>query len=97
MPLLYWRAIHDAKRLNCRFFDFGRTDADQQGLITFKNRWGATESTLNYSRYAAAGESTHPLDLNSSSAKSRAAKYVLEHLPLALLSMTGRILYRHSA
>jgi len=97
MHLLYWRAIHDAKSLGCRFFDFGRTDADQQGLITFKNRWGATESIINYSRYGARDNATHFLDLNNASGKSGAAKYVLEHLPLPLLSVTGRVLYRHSA
>jgi CelD/BcsL family acetyltransferase involved in cellulose biosynthesis len=97
MPSLYWRAIHDAKRQHCRFFDLGRTDIDQQGLITFKNRWGATETTLNYLRYGVARGSTHSLDLITSNWKSRAAKYVLEHLPLGILSLTGRALYRHSA
>jgi hypothetical protein len=97
MPSLYWRAIHDAKKLNCRFFDLGRTDADQQGLITFKNRWGAKESTLNYSRYGTANESTHLLDLNNSAWRSSAARYVLEHLPAGFLSVAGRILYKHSA
>lgn len=97
MPSLYWRAIQDAKKLNCRFFDLGRTDADQQGLITFKNRWGATEATLNYSRYGTANESTHLLDLNNSAWRSSAARYVLEHLPAGFLSVAGRILYKHSA
>ncbi len=97
MPSLYWRAIHDAKRLNCRFFDLGRTDADQQGLITFKNRWGATESMLNYSRYGRANQSTHSLDLSNSSWTSNAARYVMKCLPTGVLSVAGRILYRHSA
>ncbi len=96
MPFLYWKAIEDAKQLNCRFFDLGRTDADQHSLITFKSRWGATQSTLTYSRYRAESESTHALDLNGSRWKAAAAKYVLGHLPLGFLSMTGRILYRHS-
>ncbi len=97
MPSLYWRAIRDAKKLNCRFFDLGRTDMDQQGLATFKKRWGATESVLNYSRYGTANGSTHSLDLNKSSWTSSAARYVMGHLPSGFLSVTGRILYRHSA
>jgi CelD/BcsL family acetyltransferase involved in cellulose biosynthesis len=96
MPFLYWKAIEDAKHLNCRLFDLGRTDEDQPSLITFKSRWGATRSTLTYSRYRAGSEPTHALDLNSSRWKSSAAKYVLGHLPQGLLSMTGRVLYRHS-
>ena len=97
MPSLYWRAIDDAKKMNCRFFDLGRTDADQLGLITFKNRWGATESPLNYCRYGFANESTHSLDLNNSSWMSNAARYVLGQLPAGVLSVAGRILYKHSA
>ena len=97
MPSLYWRAIHDAKTLNCRFFDLGRTDAGQQGLITFKSRWGATESPLDYCRYGFANEPTHSLDLNNSSWTSSAARHVLGHLPLGFLSVAGRVLYRHSA
>jgi hypothetical protein len=97
MPSLYWRAIYDAKKLNCRFFDLGRTDADQLGLITFKNRWGATESTLNYCRYGIASESTHFFDLNNSSWTTSAARYVLGQLPTGVLSMAGRIFYKHSA
>jgi len=97
MPSLYWRAIHDAKNLNCRFFDLGRTDIDQQGLTIFKNRWGATESKLNYVRCGTAAESTHLLDLNNSSSTAKAARRVLQHLPSGFLSVTGRILYRHSA
>jgi hypothetical protein len=97
MPSLYWRAIQDAKKLNCRFFDLGRTDIDQQGLIIFKNRWGATESKLNYFRCGTANESTHLLDLNNSSSAASVARRVLQHLPSSCLSVTGRILYRHSA
>ena len=44
MHLLYWQAIQEAKAAGLRRFDFGRTDIDQQGLITFKKRWGGVES-----------------------------------------------------
>jgi hypothetical protein len=94
--LLYWKAIQDAKNSGFRFFDLGRTDTDQQGLITFKNRWSAAQSSLNYSRYGNAKESTHSFDLTTSKWNSRAAKYVLAHLPMDVLSMAGRVLYRHS-
>lgn len=96
MQMLYWKAIQDAKNSGCQSFDLGRTDADQEGLITFKNRWGAAQSALVYSRYGMAEESTHSLDLSTSRWKRSAAKYVLARLPMGILSMTGRLLYKHS-
>jgi CelD/BcsL family acetyltransferase involved in cellulose biosynthesis len=95
MHLLFWNAIQEAKFSGLRFLDFGRTDADQQGLITFKNRWGAAQSVLIYSRYGAAEKSTHMFDLYSSEWKSKAAKYTLKHISPTILPVIGQILYRH--
>jgi hypothetical protein len=97
MHLLYWRAIQEAKSLGLKQFDFGRTDADQQGLITFKNRWGATQSTLTYSRYSMTGPSTHFFDLYTAKWKSRVAKNAVSCLPYAWVSKLGQSLYRHIA
>ena len=95
MHLLFWNAIQDAKASGLRFLDFGRTDADQQGLIDFKNRWGATQSKLTYSRYGSAKKSTHLCDLYSSKRKSTAVKYVLKHVPPTILPLIGQMLYKH--
>jgi CelD/BcsL family acetyltransferase involved in cellulose biosynthesis len=95
MPFLYWQAIREAKSAGLSFFDLGRTDADQQGLITFKNRWGATQSVLTYVRYGVVGNSSHYFDLYATNWKPRAAKYVLSKLPAGVFSTIGRILYRH--
>jgi CelD/BcsL family acetyltransferase involved in cellulose biosynthesis len=95
MHLLYWRAIQEAAAAALRQFDFGRTDADQQGLITFKNRWGATQSLLTYSRYGASESSTHFFDLTTGKWKARTAKYLLSHLPSSVISTIGQVLYRH--
>jgi len=95
MHLLFWNAIQEAKAAGFQLLDFGRTDADQQGLITFKNRWGATQSVLSYSRYSLSRKSTHLGDLHSSKWKSRTAKYVLKHISAAALPTIGKILYPH--
>lgn len=97
MHLLYWNAIQDAKALGLMRFDFGRTDADQQGLITFKNRWGAIQSTLTYSRYSLTGASTHFFDLYTAKWKSRIAGCAVSVLPYRLVSKFGQMLYRHVA
>jgi CelD/BcsL family acetyltransferase involved in cellulose biosynthesis len=52
MPLLLWKAILDAKDRGLSLFDLGRTDADSSGVGTFKERLGATPSTLTYVRWA---------------------------------------------
>jgi len=95
MHLLFWNAIQDAKAAGLRFLDFGRTNSDQQGLITFKNRWGATQSVLTYSRYGAAKKSTHVFDLHTSKWKSRVTKYALQHVSPVFLPMIGQVLYKH--
>ena len=95
MHLLFWKAIQDAKACGLRFFDLGRTDADQQGLITFKNRWGATQSVVNYSRYSVSEQCAHLFDLSAAKWKSKVAKCMLAHLPLGTLSTIGSVLYGH--
>jgi hypothetical protein len=93
--LLFWRAIQEAKASGLRFLDFGRCDAGQQGLITFKNRWGAAQSLLTYERYGEAETSTHIFDLYAKEWKAKAAKFVLSHFPSCVLSMIGKAAYRH--
>ncbi len=95
MHLLFWKTIQEAKNSGLRFLDFGRCDAGQRGLITFKNRWGATQSVLTYSRYGAVETSAHIFDLHTKQWKSRAAKYVLSHFPSSVLSMIGNVIYKH--
>ncbi|MGD0568387.1 MAG: GNAT family N-acetyltransferase [Candidatus Sulfotelmatobacter sp.] len=97
MHLLFWNAIQEAKSSGLRILDFGRCNADQSGLITFKNRWGATQSVLAYSRYGASESSTHLFDLYGSKWKSKAVKSVLKHVSPRILPMIGQILYQHIA
>lgn len=97
MHLLFWAAIQEAKDMGLRWLDFGRTDQHQHGLITFKSRWGCSQSSLTYVRYGASSKSTHVFDLSSSPTKTRLAKFALSHLGPEALSLIGRLLYRHIA
>lgn len=97
MHLLFWNTIQQAKTSGLRYLDFGRTDADQEGLITFKNRWGAAQSVLTYSRFGVSPDSTHLFDLYGSKWKAGTAKFALKHFPAALLPAVGGILYKHIA
>jgi CelD/BcsL family acetyltransferase involved in cellulose biosynthesis len=93
--LLYWQSIQDAVHQGLRYFDLGRADLGQDGLVTFKNRWGASHSMLTYSRYSASEASSHCFDLPAGNWKSRAAKAMLSRTPAAALSLIGGVLYRH--
>ena len=90
MPFLFWRAIQHAQAEGVEELDLGRSDLDQPGLIAFKDHLGATRSTLTYYRRPErrAGPARDGL-------LSRAARWVVGHLPDAALDLTGRLLYRH--
>ncbi len=90
MPFLFWKAIQEAKERGILAFDLGRSDSADHGLITFKDRWGTTRSTLAYRRFSARQRQNaaegYPLQF---------AKRVFARLPDSLLTATGRLLYRH--
>jgi CelD/BcsL family acetyltransferase involved in cellulose biosynthesis len=88
--MLLWRAIREAKSCGLQEFDFGRSDCDQKGLITFKDRWGAQPSKLQYFRMRfgrvrsmKAGWGVH------------LAKIVFSSMPQEWISSAGARLYKH--
>jgi len=95
MHLLFWKAIQEAKDSRLSVFDFGRTDADQDGLVTFKERWGATRSRLIYSRYVLPGKALGFLDPATGNWKTRLAKGLFARMPSSVLIAIGDRLYRH--
>jgi lipid II:glycine glycyltransferase (peptidoglycan interpeptide bridge formation enzyme) len=95
MHLLLWAAIEEAKAAGLQRFDFGRTDADQKGLITFKKRWGSTQSDLLYSRYALSEDVAHIFENSAGNWKAKMARQVLSRMQPGILSVVGRALYRH--
>jgi lipid II:glycine glycyltransferase (peptidoglycan interpeptide bridge formation enzyme) len=91
MPWLFWRIIREAKDLRAARFDLGRSDANQRGLIEFKNRLGAEPAALNYYR-APARFARHVLPIGSSLAPA-----ICRRLPQPLFRAAGALLYRHAA
>jgi hypothetical protein len=89
-PFLLWKAIVEVQADGMRCMDFGRSDADNPGLITFKNRWGAKSSELIYLRW-----SGKQIPVATRQRSSELAKRLLAMMPDAVLETTGRILYRH--
>jgi CelD/BcsL family acetyltransferase involved in cellulose biosynthesis len=87
--LLLWKAIQDAKSNGLRGLDLGRSDWSDLGLINFKDRWGATQSTLKYWKYGGVAE-TEKQRLGA-----HIARWLVGHMPARLLSATGDLFYRH--
>jgi hypothetical protein len=93
--LLIWSCIQEAKQKGLTKFDLGRSDCENAGLITFKDRWGAAQSTLAYSRYASSTRELVHLIEAKSDWRVRVAKRIMEHTPDFLLSFAGSVLYKH--
>ena len=92
MPMLLWQAIKEAQEAGAEELDLGRSDLDNPGLITFKERWSAVSSTLTTWRAPAV-----TLSPSFEHIKVRLAKEVLARLPDTVLTLAGRLLYRHIA
>jgi GNAT acetyltransferase-like protein len=90
MPMLFWRAICEAKETGMEELDLGRSELDNAGLITFKERLSAVGSPLTIWRA--------PATVRSQSAervKVRLARRICAYLPDRALSLAGRLLYPH--
>jgi len=85
--LLMWSAIRDAKQAGQTEFDLGRSDADDEGLIAFKDHLGGQRSTLTYYRCTGAS-----LDLRRTPAVDGA---IASLVPRTLKARIGGSLYRH--
>jgi hypothetical protein len=89
-PFLLWKTILEAKAAKLTRMDFGRSDADNPGLIAFKDRWGAKSSELTYLRW-----SRKQVRNMAERRSAGVVKHLFAMMPDSVLQMTGRILYRH--
>jgi len=90
MSFLFWKLIEESKNSGATSIDLGRSELDQVGLLTFKNRLGANQQPLTYFRYprAAHRDAAQHGGLG-------AIRRMISLLPDAALPIAGRALYRH--
>jgi hypothetical protein len=88
--LIIWRAIQWGLENGNRQFSFGRTEPENAGLRQFKSGWGAEETDLRYYRY---GLKQGRFCRQSPGIKTSYA--IFSKLPVPLLRLAGRLLYRH--
>ena len=87
---LIWEAISYASKRGFKTFDFGRTEVDNRGLLQFKRGWGGREGTVSYFKYDMKEDC-----FVSSTSKTKTSYPFFQKMPLPLLKLSGRILYRH--
>ncbi len=90
IPFLFWRAIEEAKASGATEFDFGRSDLDNPGLITFKSHLGAAPKSLDYWRFSGS--------VNSKPIEERGAgivRRIVPFMPKWLVTVAGKLIYRH--
>jgi lipid II:glycine glycyltransferase (peptidoglycan interpeptide bridge formation enzyme) len=93
--LLFWRSIQEAKDAGLSTFDLGRSDRENEGLITFKNRWGSVQSDLTYARCSIVPDSRRTPNSARTGWKERIAKHAFAHLPDCIMHSVGDVLYKH--
>jgi hypothetical protein len=90
---LFWKAIHEAKSLGLDEFDLGRSDFEDEGLISFKEHLGAASSELRYFRHASVQKTK--ASVKTREPLSSWAREALVRLPDSMLVGVGQIMYRH--
>ncbi len=90
--LIVWDAIRWACAQGFSELDFGRSDADNEGLLRYKRAWGAVESDISYHHLADAGPRTTGL----TSGALEHVKPILRRMPVPALKFIGRMLYEHA-
>lgn len=89
MPLLFWNTIQEAKDMGAEELDMGRSDCNNLGLITFKERFGAVGKPLFYWTH-----SDKPKTMLDTQEKALPHRLV-SMSPDFVLEMAGKLLYRH--
>ncbi len=89
-PFLFWQTILEAKAEGFEQLDLGRSDTDNPGLITFKDRLGAQRSSLSYWRL-----STRQYRSVGAFRSYGVAKKMFECAPRLVSVGVGKLMYKH--
>lgn len=90
--LLVWQAIEESCKEGYRYFDFGRTSPDDEGLVRFKKHWGTEQKKLYFYYYPTV---PNLMTANRSGIKYRFVTGIWKKLPLFLTRILSPIAFRH--
>ena len=91
MPFVLWRAIQKAQAGGAQTFDLRRSESQNMGGVTFKDRWDSRRSILTYWRFSRPAQAA----ALARSHRFRLAQTFFGALPDPLLKLTGALMYRH--
>jgi Acetyltransferase (GNAT) domain len=89
--LVMWEAIRRYNAKDFGLFCFGRTEKDHEGLLQFKNGWGAQQQTINNYAYDVKKAAFVRARLKTSGFHNT----VFRHMPMPALKTTGFLLYKY--
>ena len=89
--LVMWEAIKWSADQGFAKLCFGRTEQENKGLMQFKSGWGAKAYKIYYYKY----DLHKNIFTADSSDINHLFKKIFSKLPIPVLGMLGRILYRH--
>lgn len=89
--LVMWEAIKWGCEHGYRMLHFGRTEPENKGLLQFKSGWGTKQYLIKYYRYDLQKNvfTANPSDINP------LLKKIFSKLPIPVLNIMGKFLYRH--
>jgi lipid II:glycine glycyltransferase (peptidoglycan interpeptide bridge formation enzyme) len=90
MHMLFWKTIQEARGHGCTELDLGRSEVHNDGLVAFKDHWGAVRTPLVYWRHPAQKGADGVERLNGD-----LARRIFALVPDRLLIAAGKTLYRH--
>jgi len=89
--LVMWEAIRRYRNQGYANFSFGRTEPENEGLLQFKQGWGAKEYLIYYYKYDLGQNAFIKDDLKLKGVHN----LIFKRMPLPLLKLAGSMLYRH--
>jgi CelD/BcsL family acetyltransferase involved in cellulose biosynthesis len=90
VAFLFWKAIQEAKEKGYEEFELGRSDSDNLGLISFKERWGTVSTHLTYWTYP------QRRAFGLSGRRMTMLRRLVPLAPTFALRMAGRLFYGHA-
>ena len=90
--ILQWHGIHDACRQGFRHYDFGEVGEEQEGLATFKTKWGA-KPVRSY-RYYYPIPKALPAIAASTGSLEEFKTLLWRRVPICVTTRVGAWLYR---
>ena len=92
--LVMWEGIRQCKESGAITLNLGRTESHHTGLLQFKRGFGAVERVVNCYKFA--GNPYAPL-VNILKSDQKLAKILFPRMPIWLLKLCGKMLYKYSS